>query len=83
MMCPLQAVRNEIDDSHNLSRVTEVAYEFSVRRWDPSDLYTKTAPATLRIFDTFRETTFVTLSALFRPRAMSDLSGHTDGVGLV
>jgi hypothetical protein len=54
--------RKAIDDSDNLSRVTEVAYEFSVRRGGPSDLYTKTAPAALRIFDAFGKTTFATLS---------------------
>ncbi len=55
--------REAIDDSDNLSRATEVAYEFSVRRWGPSDLYTKTAPAALGIFDTFSKTTFATLPA--------------------
>ena len=55
-----------INDSHNLSRATKVACEFSARRWGPSDLYTKTAPTALRIFDTFCKTTFATLSALFR-----------------
>jgi len=54
--------REAIDDSDNLSRVSEAAYEFSVRRWGPSDIYTKTAPAALRIFDAFCETTFATLS---------------------
>ena len=43
--------REAIDDSDNPSRVSEAAYEFSVRRWGPSDIYTKTAPAALRIFD--------------------------------
>jgi hypothetical protein len=42
--------REGIDDSSNLGRVTEVAYEFCVKRWGPSDLYTKTAPTALRIF---------------------------------
>jgi hypothetical protein len=42
--------REAIDDSDNLSRVTEVAYEFSVRRRGPSDFYTKTAPAPLKLF---------------------------------
>jgi hypothetical protein len=51
-----------IDDSDNLSRATEVAYEFSVRGWGPSNLYTKNAPAALRIFDTFSKATFATLS---------------------
>jgi len=50
--------RGAIDDSDNLSRATEVAYEFSV--------YTKTAPAALRIFDTFGKTTFATLSGVTR-----------------
>jgi hypothetical protein len=54
--------REAIDDSDNLSRVTEAAYEFSLRRWGPSDLYTKSAPVALRIFDTFGKTTFATLS---------------------
>ena len=54
--------REAIDDSDNLSRVAEVAYEFSVRRRGPSDLYTKIGPAALRIFDTFGKTTFATLS---------------------
>jgi hypothetical protein len=58
--------REAIDDSDNLSRATEVAYEFSVRRRGPSDLYTKNAPAALRIFGTFGKTTFATLSALKR-----------------
>jgi hypothetical protein len=55
--------REGIDDSSNLSRATEVAYEFSVRRRGPSDLYTKTARTALRIFDTFGKTTFATKSA--------------------
>jgi hypothetical protein len=46
--------REAIDDSYNVSRATEVAYEFSVRRLGPSDLYTKTAPAALRIFSAKR-----------------------------
>jgi hypothetical protein len=61
--------RDAIDDSNNLSRATEVAYEFCVRRRGPSDPYTKTASAALRIFDTFGKMTFATLSAL---------SGHAD-----
>jgi hypothetical protein len=69
--------REAIDDSDNHSRVTEVAYEFSLRRWGPSDLYTKTAPAALRIFDTFGKTTFATLSAtngrLVRDPSAADL----------
>jgi hypothetical protein len=55
--------REPVDDSDNLSRATEVTHEFCVRRRGPSDLYTKTAPAALRIFETFRKTTFATLSA--------------------
>ena len=62
--------REAIDDSDNLSRATEVAYEFCVRRRGPSDPYTKTASAALRIFDTFGKTTFATLSAPLR---------HADG----
>jgi hypothetical protein len=58
--------REAIDDSNNLSRITEVADEFSVRRRGPSDIYTKTAPAALRIFDIFGKTTFATLSARLR-----------------
>ena len=58
-----------IDDSDNLSRATEVAYEFSARRRGPSDPYTKTAPAALGIFDTFCKATFATISAQ---------SGHID-----
>jgi hypothetical protein len=46
--------REAIDDSYNVSRATEVAYEFSVRRLGPSDLYTKTAPAALGIFSAKR-----------------------------
>jgi hypothetical protein len=42
--------REAIDDSYHRSRATEVAYEFSVRRWGPSELYTKPAPAALKIF---------------------------------
>jgi hypothetical protein len=55
--------REGIDDSYNLSRATEVAYEFSVKRRGPSDLYTKTAPEAFRIFDTLCKTTFATKSA--------------------
>jgi hypothetical protein len=44
--------REAIHDSYNLSRATEVAYEFSA-----SDLYTKAVPAAL-----FCKTTFATLS---------------------
>src|ERR1700686_3855048 len=54
--------REAIDDSDKLSRATEVAYEFCLRRRGPSDPYTKTASAALRIFDTFGKTTFATLS---------------------
>jgi hypothetical protein len=55
--------RELVDDSDYLSRATEVAYEFCLRRSGPSDLYTKTAPAALRVFDSFGKTTFATLSA--------------------
>ena len=48
--------REPVDDSDYLSRATEVAYEFCLRRSGPSDLYTKTAPAALRIFDSFGKT---------------------------
>src|SRR5580704_7699378 len=65
--------REGIDDSSNLSRVTEVAYEFSVRRRGPSDLYTKTARTALRIFDAFGKTTFATLSANRRLMHRSNL----------
>jgi hypothetical protein len=58
--------RETIDDSDSLSRAIEVADEFSVRRWGLSDLYMKTAPAALRIFDTFGKTTFATLSGAKR-----------------
>ena len=54
--------REAIDDSDNLSRATEVAYEFWVGLCGPSDLYTKTAPAALRNFETFGKATFATLS---------------------
>ena len=40
--------RKAIDDSYNLSRVTEVACEFS-DAMSPSHFYTKTEPAALRI----------------------------------
>jgi hypothetical protein len=55
--------REAIDDSDNLSRLTEVAYEFSAGRRGPSDIYKKNAPAVFRIFGTFGKTTFATLSA--------------------
>jgi hypothetical protein len=68
-----------IDDSDNLSRAAEVAYEFSVRRGGPSDFYTKNAPAALRIFDTFCKTTFATLS-----RAIADMETfHNKGSAYV
>ena len=54
--------REATDDSHNLSRATEVAHEFCVWRCGPSNLYMKNAPTALRIFDTFGKTTFATLS---------------------
>jgi hypothetical protein len=50
--------REAIDDSDNLGRVTEVAYEFSLRRRGPSDPYTKTAPAALRFFLYLRQNDF-------------------------
>jgi hypothetical protein len=55
--------RELVDDSDYLSRTTEVAHEFCVRRRGPSDFYTKTAPAALRIFDSLGKTTFAILSA--------------------
>jgi hypothetical protein len=55
--------REAIADSYNLYRVTEVACEFNVRRWEPSHLYTKTAPVARRIFDHQCKTTFATQSA--------------------
>ena len=58
--------REAIDDSDSLSRVTEVAHEFSLRRRGPSDIYTKTAPAALRKFDAFCKTTFATVSSELR-----------------
>jgi hypothetical protein len=58
--------RKKIDDSHSLSCVTEVAYEFSVRRQGPSDPYTKTAPAARGIFDHLCKTTFATVSRIER-----------------
>src|SRR3984957_2789895 len=54
--------RETIDDSYILSRVTEVAYEFSVSRRGPSDLYTKNAPAALGIFGALCKPTFGTES---------------------
>jgi len=71
--------REAIDDSDNLSRLTEVAYEFSAGRRGPSDIYKKNAPAVFRIFGTFGKTTFATLSARTGPPAMSavrSLSGE-------
>jgi hypothetical protein len=44
---------NATDDSYNLSRAAEIACEFSVRRWSPSDPYEKNAPVALRILTTF------------------------------
>ena len=55
--------REAIADSYNLYRVTKVACEFNVRRWEPSHLYTKTAPVARRIFDHQCKTTFATQSA--------------------
>jgi hypothetical protein len=54
--------RETIADSYNLYRVTEVACEFSVRRWGPSHLCTKTAPVARRIFDHQCKTSFATQS---------------------
>jgi hypothetical protein len=45
------------------SRLTEVACEFNVRRWGPSHVYTKAAPAARRIFNHQCKTTFATQSA--------------------
>jgi hypothetical protein len=45
-----------------------------VRRRGPSDPYTKTASAALRIFDTFGKTTFATLS----PREQTSVSYAAD-----
>jgi hypothetical protein len=67
-----------IDDSYNLSRVTEVAHEFSVGRQGPSDLYAKTAPAALRIFDTTGKTTFATLSRVKRTSHLRSPRSETD-----
>ena len=67
-------VGEEIDDSYSVSRATDVAYEFSVRRRGPSHLYTKTEPAALRNFDTFCKPTFSTKSALFGLNEMSESS---------
>ena len=58
--------REEIDDSYSVSRATEVAYDFSLRRRGPSHLYTKTEPAAPGNFATFCKTTFATISALLR-----------------
>jgi hypothetical protein len=58
--------REEVDDSYSLSRATEVAHEFSVKRRGPSDLNTKTAPAARGIFDHLCKTTFATVSAMTR-----------------
>jgi hypothetical protein len=58
--------REAIDDSDNLSRATEVAYEFWVGLCGPSDLYTKNAPAAIRNFETFGKATFATLSGVGR-----------------
>ena len=58
--------REAIDNSDNLSRATEVAYEFCVGLCGPSDLYTKNAPAALRNFETFGKATFATLSGAER-----------------
>src|ERR1700732_3701327 len=54
--------REDIGDPYCLSRVTELAYEFSVWRRGLSDHYTNIAPAVFGIIDTFRKTTFATQS---------------------
>src|ERR1700676_3266457 len=69
--------REEIDDSYNLSRATEVAYEFSVRRRSPSDPYTKTALTARRILDHLCKTTFATESARNRYAARLGTCSHT------
>jgi hypothetical protein len=58
--------REEIADSYSLSRATEVAYEFSVRRRGPSGPYLKTTPTARRNLDHLCKTTFATVSALLR-----------------
>jgi hypothetical protein len=65
--------REAIDDSDYLSRATEVAHEFCVRRRGPSDLYTRIALAALRIFDAFGKMTFATVSPQNRRGPMSVL----------
>jgi len=55
--------REALADSYDLNRITEVACEFNVRRWGPSHLYTKAAPAARRIFDSQCKKTFATISA--------------------
>ena len=54
--------RAEIDDSCSLSRATEVADDFSVRRRGPSGPYTKTTPTARRNLDHLCKTTFATES---------------------
>jgi hypothetical protein len=54
--------REETDDSHGVRRVTEVAYEFSVRRRGPSGSYTKTTPTARRSFTHLYKTTFATVN---------------------
>src|SRR5580765_4417961 len=72
--------RAAIDDSDNLSRATEVAYEFCVGLCGPSDLYTKNAPAALRNFETFGKATFATLSRVQRTcRAGRNTSDYDPG----
>jgi len=61
--------RKEVNDSHSLSRATEVAHQFGARRWDPSDHYTNNAPAARGIFDHLCKTTFATVSAPNRHRS--------------
>jgi hypothetical protein len=54
--------RGAIADSHNLNRAAEVAYEFNVQRLGPPNIYTKSAPAALRIFEHQCKTSFATQS---------------------
>jgi hypothetical protein len=58
--------REAITDSYGLSRITEVACEFSVRRRGPSHLYPKAAPTGRRIFEPRLKSTFATKSAIRR-----------------
>jgi hypothetical protein len=54
--------REAIADSYNFNGVTEVAYEFNVRRCNPSHLYMKSASVAFRIFQHQCKTTFATQS---------------------